>query len=195
MKQLLLGCGHSRVKRLTGFHNPSLDWDDLVTLDNNADCKPDLWCDLNHYAWAVKPLTTRGEDACRWSNVLCKLKPNYFDEVHAYEVLEHLGRQGDAGSFFHTFDNIYRCLVPDGLLLGTVPSRYSPWLWGDPSHTRAILPESLIFLSQENYKNQLGKTAMSDYRGMWRGDFKTLSSSDDKETHTFILQAIKPARL
>jgi len=57
-----------------------------------------------------------------------QIREDFFDEVHAYEVLEHLGRQGDYRSFFATFANIYRVLVPGGLLLATVPSRYSGWL-------------------------------------------------------------------
>jgi hypothetical protein len=177
-RQLLLGCGHSREKRM-GWpgRDWNREWEDLITLDNNPDCKPDIIFDLSCWDWNAP-----------------KLKENFFDEIHAYEILEHLGAQGDANSFFTTFFNLYRLLVPGGLVFATTPSRYSGWLWGDPGHTRAIIPESLSFLDQSNYA-ECGRTTRSDYRSIWKGDFKTLHSSDaDKQTHAFILQAIKPAR-
>lgn len=115
-----------------------------------------------------------------------------FDEVHGYEVLEHLGRQGDFRSFFAQFQEIWRVLKPGGYLCGTSPSVKSPWLWGDPGHTRVISPESFVFLSQEEYIKQIGKTAMSDYRFCYGGDFKPAIMVPDAEgTFLYILQAIK----
>jgi hypothetical protein len=177
MSELLLGCGHSRVKQACR-PGSTLEWNDLVTIDSNPACNPDILCDLNQPEW----FDHGGFDSS-------------FTEVHAYEVLEHLGRQGDVTSFFSTFNNIWRILVPDGLLFATCPSRFSQWLWGDPGHTRVIQPESLIFLDQGQYKFQLGKTPMSDYREYWKGDFQCLSSTDDRTSHRFVLKAIKPARI
>lgn len=172
-RELLLGCGHSRIKKVFSMYNDiSNNWHNLLTVDSNPECKPEYVFDLN---------------LNRWND---KLPADYFDEVHAYEVLEHLGHQGDINSFFSTFYNIWRILVSGGFLCATTPSRYSKWLWGDPGHTRSIQPEHLVFLDQENYK-QCGVTTMSDYRNIWKGNFKTISSTDDRETHTFILQAIK----
>lgn len=198
MTELLLGCGYSREKRAK-IPGSSLEWNHLVTLDNNPDCKPDLICDLDNRHWLCRPRTSHGEKSVldRYSegnSTYRKIIENYFDEVHAYEVLEHLGQQGDITSFFHTFDNLYRILRNGGHLFATCPSRYSAWLWGDPGHRRAIQPESLIFLDQSSYNFQIGKTMMSDYRDLWEGDFKTVSSTDDKQFHRFVLQAIKPAR-
>ncbi|MGH7746204.1 MAG: hypothetical protein ACREQ5_15780, partial [Candidatus Dormibacteria bacterium] len=72
---------------------------------------------------------------------------------------------------------------------------FSSWLWGDPSHTRAILPESLTFLDQTNYAAQCGLTPLSDFRHIYKEDFNILSSKDDRMFHTFILQAVKPSRI
>jgi hypothetical protein len=196
MKELLLGCGHSRTKRL-GW--PQRTWnvnapnfEDLTTVDNVMECNPDLLGDLDCSIWQFQARTLHAVD-CMDDNGTT-IKSDYFDEVHAYEVLEHLGRQGDYKSFFNTFYNIYRVLVPNGLLFATCPSRYSGWLWGDPGHTRAVIPQSLSFLDQANYA-ECGKTSRSDFRAVWSGDFKCeLSSDADKETHVFILRAIKPRR-
>jgi hypothetical protein len=180
-RELLIGCGHARDKRILA-PNSTAGWQCLVTLDQNADCHPNIVCDLDNSALA-------------WRHE--QLQDNQYDEIHAYEVLEHLGQQGNARSFFWLFTGLWNLLKPDGYLCATVPSRYSPWLWGDPSHRRAILPESLVFLDQSEYVRQLDgprKTAMSDFRSLYRADFQLVDKADNRETFSFILQALKPSR-
>jgi SAM-dependent methyltransferase len=143
----------------------------LTTVDNNPAHFPDKIIDLNYLDWP--------------------LESSFFDEVHAYEVLEHLGRQGDVGSFFNTFYEIWRVLKPGGILAATVPRWDSMWAWGDPSHTRVISLGSLVFLSQAEYKKQVGKTAMSDFRHMWKGNFEYVWSRDNGEIFEFKLRAVK----
>lgn len=173
-RELLLGCGHSREKRIRPPNGPEV-WRDLLTIDFDKSTSADIVLDLSGDRW---DLPYRDE----------------FNEIHAYELLEHLGMQGDFHAFFAQFSEIWRLLKPDGYLCATVPSRYSPWLWGDPGHCRAILPETLIFLDQTAYA-QCGKTCFSDYRFCYKADFKIISSKDDKTFHTFILQAVKPVRV
>ena len=175
-RELLLGCGRTRDKRLMCPSNMAQAWLGLVTCDRDAEVEPDVVLNVETQVWPWEADT--------------------FDEIHAYEVLEHLGRQGDPELFFFTFADIYHVVKPGGYLAATVPSRFSPWLWGDPGHTRAILPESLAFLNQETYLQCDGAhpTAMSDYRGIWRGDFTIVRSDDDHRLHRFILQVVKPAR-
>ena len=173
-RELLLGCGHSRVKRIIPPNAPT-DWVDLLTIDFDPATDAHVVIDLNPSNWDLPYI-------------------DEFDEIHAYEVLEHLGRQGNFIRFFSHFYEIWRMLKPDGYLCATVPSRFSPWLWGDPGHSRAILPETLIFLDQTAYA-QCGKTALSDYRFCYKADFKIISSTDDRIFHSFILQAVKPARI
>ena len=169
MKELIIGCGSSMDKRLsidgsTEFINP-------VRLDYNADHKPDVVWDLN-----VMPYP---------------FADNEFDEIHAYEVLEHCGTQGDYRFFFAQFTELHRILKPNGHLMATCPSRHSAWAWGDPSHTRVLQPEHLVFLSQKEYEDQVGKTPMSDFRNIYQADFKPCAYEDNGETFWFILKAIK----
>lgn len=199
-RELLIGCGHSRVKKM-----PSLDgnpeWRNLITLDQNSSCDPDIIADLDVAGvWDISLQHRYRNTALRelpWFTMADCFANDVFDEVHAYEVLEHLGSQGDAHAFFDTFSEIWRILRPGGCLYATVPSRYSEWLWGDPSHRRAILPCSLVFLDQSEYIKQLDgprKTAMSDFRSIYTADFQTRRSIDNRETFQFVLEAVKPSR-
>jgi hypothetical protein len=197
MPELLLGCGHHRAK-LLGPPGKPLKFTDLVTLDINERCKPDLICDLDAFGWVAQSTTERGEQALQPKPGYAKyqaryLASNHFDEIHAYEVLEHLGTQGDAASFFAHFSNLWRILRPNGILYATCPSRHSAWLWGDPSHRRAITQESLVFLSKERvtqFRAQAGNP-ISDFDHLWDKDFKILASEDNHNRHMFCLQAIK----
>lgn len=170
MKQeLLIGCGHKRDKRL--FVEDEREWSSLTTLDMYTGCNPDVVHDLNDL-----PLP---------------FNDNEFDEIHAYEVLEHLGRLGDFVQFFALFNELHRILKPGGLFFATVPARTSPWAFGDPGHTRIISIETLAFLSQSQYDKQEGKTPMSDYRPWYHGDFEYVGSNEQEHTFAFILKAKK----
>lgn len=172
MAELLIGCGNSRRKKLAEDNN--WEWSGLVTMDHDPNCGADILHDLEELPWPVAA--------------------DSFDEVHAYCVLEHLGRQGDYRSFFALFAEIYRVLKPGGLLVAVCPSRTDKWAWGDPSHTRLIQPESLVFLSQKQYAEQVGKTPMTDFRWLWKADFEAVWVDDDGADFKFALQAHKPAR-
>ena len=168
MKQLLIGCGSRRENLFGG------EWDELITLDINPDHKPNITWNLN-----TLPLP---------------LADDSFDQIHAYEVLEHLGRQGDYRSFFAQFSEFWRILKPDGRLFATTPALTSRWLWGDPSHTRYIGPESLVFLDQSEYVEQVGKTAMSDFRDIYMADFDTIEAGEIGHSFFFVIRAVKPSR-
>jgi SAM-dependent methyltransferase len=117
-----------------------------------------------------------------------------FDEIHAYEVLEHLSRQGDWRFFFAEWSEYWRILKPGGKFYGSVPALDSPWLWGDPSHTRALSIESFTFLDQGEYARQAGVTAMTDFRSVYRADFSVESAGFKDQRLFFILAAVKPSR-
>lgn len=167
---LLLGCGNSRDRLLSGPDGRK-EWQDLVTMDQDPNCGADIVHDLDATPWPFDS----GE----------------FDEVHAYEVLEHFGQQGDWRAFFRHFGEIWRVLKPGGLLIATVPDWRSEWAWGDPSHTRVITPGTLLFLSQKEYSQRVGRGPMTDFRHTWTGDFDILGSRADGNAHAFILQAVK----
>lgn len=176
MKELLLGCGNSRQKRIAPSVESGPAFHELTTVDMDAGCKPDVLLNLNRQFWHPQ------------------LADNAYDEVHAYEVLEHLGSQGDYIAFFNTFFNIWSTLKDGGYLCGSCPSMRSRWAWGDPGHTRIIAPESLTFLDRTEYTKQVGSTAMTDYRWCWAGDFELTGYKDDGDSFTFILKAHKPIR-
>jgi SAM-dependent methyltransferase len=201
-RELLLGCGHARDKRINPQVGRALPaWQNLVTLDNNPDCKPDVLCELDTlYDWWVswtKPELRPLLEAPAMSQNNERFRDDIFDEVHAYEVLEHLGYQGNAAMYFNHFSQIWRILKPDGFLCASVPSRYSAWLWGDPSHRRLINEESLSFLDQDNYKQLDGPhpTPMSDFRSIYQCDFRIVERQDNHRQLFFILQAVKPSRV
>lgn len=169
--ELLLGAGSSRVKKL---HLGRDQWSRLITLDVNNDHKPDVVHDI-----ASLPLP---------------FDDDTFDEIHAYEVMEHVGRQGDWRFFFDQWSDLWRILKPGGLFFGTSPASASRWAWGDPGHTRVLSPECITFLHQPAYDAQVGVSPMTDYRFAYRADFDIIHSQDEGTAFVYILQAVKPSR-
>lgn len=172
LSQLLIGCGSRRYRQVALDGNTNFE--NVITLDINSDHNPDVVHDL-----CSLPLPFDDES---------------FDEIHAYEVLEHTGRQGDAEFFFDQFSDFWRLLKPNGTLHASVPWWQGVWAWGDPSHTRTIQPETLSFLHQPKYTAEVGVTAMSDFRYLYQADFDMICGHRDDVTFSFILRAIKPSR-
>jgi hypothetical protein len=156
MRELLLGAGQSRDKRI--WLKEASQFQNLVTLDINPDAKPNVLFDLE-----IPRLP---------------FKDDSFDEIHAYEVLEHVGMQGDWRFFFKQFDDFARVLVDQGVMFITSPPYDSSWLWGDPGHTRFMGLEVYTFLSRKQYDIQLGKTPMTDYRRCFVSDWDFIGSED-----------------
>ena len=165
---ILLGCGSNRVKKL---HFGRDGWNDLVTVDFATSHNPDVVWDLENL-----PLPFDGNSA---------------DEIHAYDVLEHLGGQGDWKFFFNQFADFWRMLKPGGLLFAQVPAWNSIWAFGDPSHKRIINAGSLVFLSQKQYEEQVGISPMTDYREWYNADFDIVECMGNDDVFQFILRAVK----
>lgn len=174
MAELLLGCGNSRIKAL--IPDPTKpEWSDLTTLDLDPNSGADVEWDLERL-----PLPFGDEQ---------------FDEIHAYHVLEHTGRLGDYRFFFAQFADFWRILKPGGIFCGAVPAPGTPWVWGDPGHTRVISLELLTFLDQSEYTKQVGVTAMADYRHLYKADFSAVHGEVRDDQFFFGLTAIKPSRI
>jgi len=172
LRELLIGCGSNRAKKLQ--RGGRAEWSALTTLDHNSDHNPDVVFDLES-----GPLPFDDDS---------------FDEIHAYEVLEHTGAQGDYRFFFSQWSDFWRVLKPGGAFMGTVPLPSSVWAWGDPSHRRIVARESLIFLNQPTYDAQVGKTPMSDFRNIYKADFDIAWMEETDHSLMFILEAVKPSR-
>lgn len=170
-RELVLGCGNRRTRIINipglpaEFVNPTL-------LDIDPNCGADILWDLT----SPEPLP---------------FPDHTFDEIIASEVLEHLGQQGDYKTFFRQFEDYWRVLKPGGILSASVPMWNGMWAWADPGHTRVISAGTLVFLDQEEYAKQIGKTAMTDYRSLYRGDFQCIFQHETPEQFFFALQARK----
>lgn len=167
--ELLIGCGNSRKKKIR-HGDITEEWRNLTTLDIDTGCKPDVIHDL-----AKLPLP---------------FADNSFDEIHAYEVLEHTGSQGDWRFFFDQFAELYRIVKPGGYVIGSCPMWDSKWAWGDPGHTRLINQTHLLYLNQDLYA-EVGDTTLTDYRWYWKGDFDLVACVEKTEVFGFVLQARK----
>ena len=163
MKALLIGAGNSRKKKIVHELTPDKEFDELCTLDI---FEADIVHDLNILPYPF------GD--------------NHFDEIHAYEVLEHCGTQGDEVFFFNQFNEFHRILKPGGVFCLSVPNYQSIWAFGDPGHTRVLPPTVFNFL-QEAFYDQLGKTPCADYRHLIKGYWNCVGV-DEGETNFVLLQ-------
>ncbi len=119
---------------------------EVCTIDMEARHNPTVVWDLTKYPWPV------GSDE--------------FDEVHAYELLEHLTYHGDFVAFFQLWREIWRVTKPGGFVCGTTPWWESIWAFGDPGHRMVYNDKLFWYLGQANYA-EVGKTTMTDYRTWW----------------------------
>jgi hypothetical protein len=148
-------------------------WSDRVTVDIDPAMKPDVRWDLN-----ILPLPFEDDSA---------------DEIHAMEVLEHTGTQGDVAFYFAQWNDFYRILIPDGIFFGSCPDWRGSWAFGDPGHRRIISNETLGFLHRPLYDAEPDNRIVC-YRDLCLCDFDILHSEYKGERFFFALRAVKPAR-
>ena len=146
----------------------------LITLDINPERNPDVVWDLE--------------------NLPLPFSDEIFNEIHMYQVLEHLGGPGDYKQFFGFFEELWRISRPGCFVFISVPAPESIWAWGDPSHKRVIPATQFQFLSQEFMREEceVKKTSASDFRYMYKADFKIIVYNNDNECSNLVLEAIKP---
>jgi len=162
---LLIGAGSSRDKRIVHELTPDAEFNDLVTLDITG--VADIYHDLNEIPYPFRDKA--------------------FTEIHAYEVLEHCGSQGDGEFFFGQFNEFWRILKPGGVFCGSVPHYKGPWAFGDPGHKR-ILPPSVFGYLTESFYDQLGETFCADYRDLIKGYWKLIGTDEIGDQVVFMLQ-------
>lgn len=162
MPSLLLGCGNSRDKKIA--LEGSTSWvEPLVTIDMNPNCGADIVHDLN-----IHPLP---------------FPDDHFDEMGAFDVLEHLGTQGDWKGWFTEFAEYWRILKPGGLFFIVNPVNQD-W-FADPGHTRFISGGWFRFLDQGFYDLNLSDgRPVTDYRWFYKADFETVVMEPNGNHHT-----------
>lgn len=164
-RSLLLGAGNSRKKKAAFATQP--DWiGTLTTIDMNPDCGADVVWNLD-----VHPLP---------------FDDDTFDEMGAYDVLEHLGRQGDWKGFFDEFAEYWRILKPGGLFGIIVPINGDAL--ADPGHTRFFHRNHFGFLDQRFYDQNLAMGApVTDYRWYWKRNFEIVHLDESSGHHLGVI--------
>lgn len=175
-RELLLGCGHRREKDIITPNGR--EFRNLTTLDMYAESGADVIFNLDALS-----ITNQGR---------LPFEDNTFDEIAAYDVLEHINHQGDYESFFYEFREYFRVIKNGGLFCATVPNDVGPHTWGDPGHRRVINDLSLVYLSRKAVMEQLGKTTITDYL-RYSGDmeFQCVHLQPGKDRFGFVLKAVK----
>ncbi len=161
MRSLLIGCGNSRVKKLQ--IDGKAEWSgELTTIDMNPDCGADVVHDLEQ-----RPLP---------------FPDDTFDEMGAYDVLEHIGRLGDWKGYFDEFAEYWRIMKPGGTFGVIVP--IGPDALADPGHTRFFHENHFGFLSQKFYADCLAREMpVTDYRWYWKRDFEIVTLVKEGNHH------------
>ena len=161
MKCLMLGVGTHPPKRklmpvaTQDVKDADINW---TTLDMLEEVDPDVVFDLN---WVEQ-----GHEL--------PFKSETFDEIHAYDVMEHYGKQGDFAGWFRGWKEFWRVLKPGGYVIGVVPLWNSKGAWADPGHTRVITDIVLSYLCKDWYLENLFKpdgsqntnSPLTDYRSL-----------------------------
>lgn len=154
MDVLLIGCGGSRLRKIRLEHDKGdFIGDNLTTIDMNPDCNPDVVMDLGGLGDGDK----------------LPFPDSNFDEIHAYDVLEHLGRQGDWRGYFTEFAEYHRVLKDGGRFYIIVPIGSDAY--ADPGHTRFFSVNHFRFLSRKFYETHPSDSSYTDYRWFWKKDF------------------------
>ena len=152
-KVLLIGSGHNHDRQIRCADEP-LSYDDdqyeLVTLDMNPDIGATVVWDMEN-----RPLPFADEE---------------FDEIAAFNVLEHWGQVGDWRGWFDEFAEYHRILKPGGNFRSLTPLGEDRF--ADPGHTRFIGPNSFGFLNQDFYQHNIDEgNPVTDYRWYYKADF------------------------
>lgn len=149
-RALFVGCGNNRRINVRYDDEPehySDDWD-IVTVDINKSCNPTILQDMK----VLHPFEY---------DIVLDPNNRKFDEINAYDSLEHWGALGDWKGWFDEMTAYHEMLKPGGIFRALVPIGEDAL--ADPGHTRFFHLNHFRFLVKEFYENNSTKS-ISDYR-------------------------------
>lgn len=154
-RSLLIGCGNSRVKKV--YITGQKEWTgELTTLDMNPNCGADVVLDI--------------DGQFGWGGFTLPFDSRSFDELAAYDSLEHWGKQGDWKGWFDEMAEYWRILKPGGTFGIIVPIGADAF--ADPGHSRFFHVNHFQMLNQQWYADALAAGAqVTDYRWYWQLNF------------------------
>lgn len=153
---LLLGCGTSRERKLRLSPNDAKDFSDcdLVTVDMDPNCNPTYVRDLPKLPAEIRSIAT-------------------FDEIHAYDSLEHWGVQGDWKGWIDEMGRYHDILKVGGRFFSITPMGEDRF--ADPGHTRFISTNWFNILCNDYYDERAAQGQHGgDYRWYWKKNFKRI---------------------
>jgi SAM-dependent methyltransferase len=168
-RSLLIGCGKNLTKQVQ--YDGKAEWTGaLTTMDINPNIGADVVFDMDMVA-----------NGCRMP-----FSDDTFDEIGAYNTLEHWGRQGDFRGWFYECGEYWRILKPGGLMSILVPIGEDAL--ADPGHTRFFQQNWFGFLSQTFYEqNEVLGSCFTDYRWYWKKNFDVLYMQEHGGHHLAVV--------
>lgn len=168
-RSLLIGCGKNLTKQVQW--DGKSEWTGhLVTMDVNPDIGAEVVFDM--------------EEVARGGRL--PFVDDSFDEIGAYNTMEHWGKQGDFRGWFHECGEYWRILKPVGLMSILVPIGADAL--ADPGHTRFFQQNWFGFLNQGFYDmNEVKSTCFTDYRWIWKKNFNVLYMQEHGGHHLAVV--------
>ncbi|MCE9644054.1 hypothetical protein K8Q93_02340 [Candidatus Parcubacteria bacterium] len=111
-------------------------------VDSAPECAPDRVVDLEKFPWPWKDVSV--------------------EEVLLTHTLEHLGREPEV--YMKIWQELWRICIPGARIHIAVPHPRHDNFAHDPTHVRAVTPESLVLLDQALHPQGLGARYGIDFR-------------------------------
>jgi hypothetical protein len=86
------------------------------------------------------------------SDLTIPFKDNYFDSVSAYDVLEHLSREGAPSAFVLCMNEMYRVLKSGGEAIFVFPLSHRHEFYDDPTHINPLTLNTFQFFCGDDSK-------------------------------------------
>ncbi|MEY4454617.1 MAG: hypothetical protein RIQ45_140 [Actinomycetota bacterium] len=75
------------------------------------------------------------------------VRENYFDSISAFDVIEHLSREGHPNEFIFFMNEAHRVLKPNGILFCVTPAYPNPTAFQDPTHKNIITENTVYYFT------------------------------------------------